>query len=377
MATVTSATALDLRTVRVVFSAAVDPTALGVSVWSLAGTSTPPFALPTVTLTDGVDSDTAPTSVDLGLSFDLSPGASYVVTATGVTGVSSPNNQAAFVAPELAATTGRAFSFLKWIPEMNLREDSTRDLRNFLSVMDETLVLLLNDVDRFGEIQDPDQAPEHDLDQMLEDFGNPVSDASLTLTKKRLWMKTLVAFYKQIGTIPGYINAFRFFLGLESSVLVLNRKGMRLGSSLLAVDWILGTGDARWKIIIYVNTPNGRAFTDYEKRVRDQIVKAMSYAHETVEVRPALPAPTGVSAAAQGTPDGIVVSWSAVTGATSYAVYEGHATGVGPRNSSRWPVSGVSLAFNMVAGLTRYFVVVAINAQGEGLTSSEVHATSG
>jgi phage tail-like protein len=377
MATVVSATALDLRTVRIVFSAAVDVTALDPDVWALAGTSTPPFALPTVELTDGVDSETTPTSVDLGLSFDLSPGAGYTVTATGVTGVVAPNNVAAFSVAALPVVAGRAFSFLRWIPAMNLREDDTEDLRNFLAAVDESLLLLLNDVDRFGDIQDPDLAPEVFLDQQILDFGGPVDDAVLTLQKKRLWAKSIVYLYKQIGTVPGLRNAIKFFLGFDSSVIAYNRQGMRLGSSLLGLDWILGPGDAVARLAVRVATPEGRAFTDYEERVLAQIIALVGYAHETMVVQATLPAPSSVSAEALGTPDGIALTWTAVAGATGYAVFERSIAGATVLNGKRRTSVTTYMDLEMLAGQHRYFVIAATNAQGDGLASVEVDAISG
>jgi phage tail-like protein len=314
--------------------------------------------------------------VDIGLDFDLSPGASYEITATGVTGVAVPDNVAAFSVAASSEVSGRAFSFLRWIPEMNLREDDTRDLRNFLSAVEELLQLLLADVDRFGEIQDPDLAPEFFLDQTIRDFGNPIEDAVLTLAKKRIWAKSIVSLYKQIGTVAGLRNAIRFFLGFEIDVISYNRQGMRLGESLLGLDWILGSGDDRARLLIKVATPEGRAFTDYETRVLQQIVALMVYAHEEFVVQAALPAPTNVTAEASGTSDGILVSWDAVTGATSYVVYMRSTTGVTVLNAQSNTTDQLSLVLEMLPDYHRYFVVVAVNVQGEGLASSEVDAIS-
>jgi phage tail-like protein len=370
MDTISSTQALDLRTVRVTFATAGDSSVFTITNWSFAGTSTPPFAVPTVLAVDGVDSSTAPTVVDLALSFELTPGASYEVSFTGAAAPGS------FSVPVLPTVAGRSFSFLSWIPEKNLREDDTRVLHDLLSVCDDQLLVLLDRVDHWGDIQDPDLAPEPFLDQMLTDLGNPVPDATFSLAKKRILAKTLIYLYRQIGTAPGLVNAVRFFLGLDSVVLFVNRQGMRLGVSILTVDWILGYGDDRWRTILKVSTPSGRAFTDYETRVLEQIIKFMRNANEAIVYQAVLPAPTGVSAAASSTP-GITVSWSAVTGAASYVVYESVATGVGPFSGSRWPASGTSLEFPMLTGKRRYFVVTALNAQGEGLASSEVTAVSG
>jgi phage tail-like protein len=369
MATITSVLALDLRTVRVTISEASGDNVFDAENWLFSGTSDPPFAVPTVTVVDGIDSTTNPTTMDLGLSYELTPGASYEVTCFWISAT------AAFSVPTLPSVAGRAFSFLSWIPEKNLREDDTHALRDLLSVCDDQLLVLLDRVDHWDDIQDPDLAPEPFLDQIISDLGNPVVDAVFSLEKKRILAKTLVPLYKRIGTTQGLIDAVRFFLGLESSVQIVNRQGMRLGQSLLTVDWILGFGPDRWRVFLKVSTPDGRAFTDYEQRVINQIVKFMRYAHETIVVQATLAPPTNLVAAASGAP-GISLTWTGVTGATSYAVYESVAQGVGPFNGKRHVAPGTSLSIPMREGEARYFVVVGVNAQGEGLISNEASAVS-
>jgi phage tail-like protein len=366
-----SAVATDLRTVRVGLSLASDATALVASNWGFAGTSDPPFVIPVVASVDDVNDDGL--LFDLSLGFELTPSASYTVTSTGVTN----GGTHAFSAPALPAVSGRSFRIIDWIPEKNIREDDTGDLRKFVSALDEGLQILLYDVDRFPDIQDPDVAPEMFVDQMLADFGNPVTEASLTSVKKRHLVKTLIPLYQEIGTAKGLKDAVWFFLGLPSEITIVNRQGMRLGTSLLEVDWVLGCGPDKWRLLLKVGTPSGRAFTVLEARVLAQIVNVMKYAQDRVATQAALPAPTGVAATASGTPVGVTVSWSAVTGAVSYAVYMTSVTGTTTRNGSRWAASGTSLNLPMLAGKHRYFIVTAINARGEGFSSAQVDAISG
>lgn len=84
--------------------------------------------------------------------------------------------------------------------------------------------------------------------------------------------------------------------------------------------------------------------------------------------------PTGVSATAGDAQ--VAISWTAVTGATSYNIYRGTATGVTITNGTK--VTGATSG-TAITGLTNgtpyYFVVTAVNAGGESAVSSEVNAT--
>ena len=97
---------------------------------------------------------------------------------------------------------------------------------------------------------------------------------------------------------------------------------------------------------------------------------------------PVVPAaPTGVSATA-GQVNSVPLTWTAVSGATSYNVYRGTATGVTIGNGTK--MSGIATTTftdtNSKAGLnanTAYFyIVTAVNATGESAASSEVNATT-
>jgi fibronectin type 3 domain-containing protein len=84
--------------------------------------------------------------------------------------------------------------------------------------------------------------------------------------------------------------------------------------------------------------------------------------------------PAGVAAVAGDAQ--ATVSWSAVTGATSYKIYYGTAAGV-TASSATFVASAVTP--QIVTGLNNftpyYFVVTALNAAGESIVSSEVSAT--
>ncbi len=84
--------------------------------------------------------------------------------------------------------------------------------------------------------------------------------------------------------------------------------------------------------------------------------------------------PTGVQAAAGNSQ--ATVSWSAVTGATSYTIYYGTTAGV--TTSSITKAAGATSP-QVITGLTNgtpyYFVVTALNAAGESVVSSQVSTT--
>ncbi len=70
------------------------------------------------------------------------------------------------------------------------------------------------------------------------------------------------------------------------------------------------------------------------------------------------------------------VSWTAVTGATSYNVYRGTSAGVTKSNGTKTTgaTSGGAIT-GLTKGTAYYFVVTAVNAGGESAVSSEVSAT--
>ena len=86
-------------------------------------------------------------------------------------------------------------------------------------------------------------------------------------------------------------------------------------------------------------------------------------------------APTGVTA----TPgNGLVtIAWTAVPGATSYNIYWSTASGVTPLNTINRIVGAANpyILTGLSNGATYFFVVTAVNGNGESTTSSEVNAT--
>jgi fibronectin type 3 domain-containing protein len=89
---------------------------------------------------------------------------------------------------------------------------------------------------------------------------------------------------------------------------------------------------------------------------------------------PAPGAPTGVTASAG---DGqVTISWSAVTGATSYNLYWSTSTGVTKSNGTK--IAGVTSPYTHTGrtnGTAYFYVVTAVNAAGESAESAQVSAT--
>jgi fibronectin type 3 domain-containing protein len=91
---------------------------------------------------------------------------------------------------------------------------------------------------------------------------------------------------------------------------------------------------------------------------------------------PVLPAaPTGVSAT--GGANQVSLSWTAVSGATSYNIYYSTTTGV--KTSTGTKISGAAspyLQTGLAAGTSYYYIVTAVNAAGEGAPSAQATGTT-
>jgi len=289
------AQARELERVRVSFdepvqqqnpSAADD--ALNPALYALVPTSAPAVDVAVV----GVDSVTD-SSVDLLTDVELTPGASYRLTVTGVADlrgnpIAAPDNVAnltGFVPPRPAR---RHFELYQLLPAINRREDETGDLRRFLACLQEVTDLLLADVDRFADLLDPDRAPEGFIDLMLLDLGNPFP-LDLSLVDKRRLLNVLLGIYREKGTGAGIKNAIRFFLGLEVELVTYTGEALVLGESLLGEDWVLGPAGSFASYAFEVLAP--RALTTEERRRVRAIVDYMKPAHTHLArlVEPAIP----------------------------------------------------------------------------------------
>lgn len=176
---------------------------------------------------------------------DIEPSFSglYDITATDIEDESdnvivAPDNVVQTLGFQCPFPAERRFTFFKMFPLMNRLEDVTQDLEKFSAVMQDTIDLLLCDIDRFSNIYDIDRAPEPFVDLILADLGNPFR-FDLDLNKKRRLAKILVDIYRLKGTKVGIIDAVAFFLGLEIDITPLVEEGWILGESFLGDDTIL------------------------------------------------------------------------------------------------------------------------------------------
>lgn len=259
------------RTLRVAFDEAVravDPAAaadaLNATNYSVAPL-TAPAVTPAVTRVDAE----AGFSFTLTLDTDLTPSAVYELTVRRVEDaqgnvILAPYTTLRFAGYACGQPRGRRFDLWSWVPKKNRREDEdgSGDLRRFIACLQEVADLLLCDVDRWGDILDPDFAPEWAVDTMLADLGNPFT-FEMGLEDKRRLLRVLVPLYKQKGTAVGIRNAVRFFLGLEITVTPYAEDTLLLGESALGEDWVLGISDRRARYSFDVTAP--RVLTDTER----------------------------------------------------------------------------------------------------------------
>lgn len=179
------------------------------------------------------------TSVVITVSMELSFGAHYMLVVAGAQDIEGnrflpPDNVREFYAYRPAYPVGRRWVLQDFVPRMSLAEDRSHDLKLFLAVLQDSTNLLLESVDRWLTIIDPDTAPEPFIDQMLADLGNPFR-FQLQLEEKRRLVKSLILIYKLKGTAVGIRAAVRFFLGVEVVIETFVGGGWRIGHHQLSM----------------------------------------------------------------------------------------------------------------------------------------------
>lgn len=242
-----------------------------------------------------VDAVAHGTVVRVELGTELTPGARYQVTITGVTDtrgnpVLAPFDQVGFLGFRPARPASRRFDLWSMLPKYNRRADATGDAQRFFACLQEVTDLLLAEVDRFPDLFDLERAPEPFLDGILADLSNPFPFELDALGKRRL-AAVLVEMYRQKGTASGIVNAIRFFLGLEVKVRPFTGTALVLGESELGVDWELGPSSrfARYAFDVVVPV----VLSDAERRQLRAIVHYLrpAQAHFVDLVEPSVPAP--------------------------------------------------------------------------------------
>lgn len=389
MPNVSGAVALNLTTIRVTFSAPLaDATALDLSKWTLLCLSVGPFFVPTIESIVGVDSQVTPSQIDITTTSEFSPGLLYSATCVGVTGVTSPHNVAAFYAQIPTTFADRDFDLIDVVPAVNKQEDTTGQLVSFIASLQEPLTLLLNDVDRFADILDPDLAPSDFVDAMLFDLGNPFTFIpDLSLSQRRKLVKLLIPIYQLKGTVPGVVEAIRLLMGWQSQFPKFDGVGLILGVDYLGDGthtgtWFLGGGGPFQFTAKIATTPTGngigansygRALSASERAILIQILGVMKpCGHLLRQLTPGLPAAPRATIHDDGA--GVVtIKCLGITNATTVVLWERSLPGVNEYNSlSVATTAGVKAAYT--PGSTKYWTGSGTDAitTGEGLYSNEV-----
>lgn len=279
------ALATEKQVIRVTFSERVYATGTGTTSalrpgnWTLTRLSTYAVAAEVVAVTAVSES-----VFDLTMDIPLTFGASYRVTAAatitdlrGNTMAAAPDNAVTFAAFNPVIPEGRRYQLWDFIPEKNKREDRTRDLYKFIHVLQESLNLVLHEIDRMADILDPDLAPEDHIDAMLADLGNPFR-FDLDLADKRRLLGVLVAVYQLKGTKPGIVNVIQFLLGLTIEVESIVGTSWTLGEDFLGVDTYLGSSDP-YTLYSYQIVSPVTLTAEQRSRIR-YVAEYMQSAHE-------------------------------------------------------------------------------------------------
>jgi phage tail-like protein len=203
----------------------------------------------------GVTPGYAADVVNLTLDLDMTRGATYLLTVSGVTDLvgnvsAAPTNTTRFLGWSSSAP-GRDFSIWAWWPTADKLADTQGELQNFLACFQEVVDLLLGKIDGFLDILDPDTAPAAWLPSMLADVGNPFGMllAGMSADDLRRLLHALVPIYQLKGTDAGIIQALNFFLGITATVTYEAWGGPGLGSA-----WLSGT------VVVPTGGPSGYAF---------------------------------------------------------------------------------------------------------------------
>ncbi len=284
---VISAMAIDTKTVRVSFD---EPIAQELQPSSYLFTR---LSIPAVDVVAVSVVLASATTVEVTTDIDLTPGATYelvVVNVTDLVGntVAPPNDTVTFVAFVPPRPLTRRFDLWQFLPRKNRDEDTSGELRLFISCLQEITDLMLFDVDRFTTIFDPDIAPEWAVDLMLTGLGNPFA-FTLSLANKRRLLRILTKIYALKGTAVGLIEVVLFFLGIPITIISYTGESLVLGESLLGVDWELGPSNA-WAIYSFeIVAPF--ALTDDQRTQIAGIANYMKPAHTHLAriVEPVLP----------------------------------------------------------------------------------------
>jgi len=220
--------------------------------------------------------------VVLTLHAELSPGREYKFSVHQVDdtfGNRLLNLDPLFTAETLYVPTGRWFEIVESVPSHNIREDTSRDLERTLRCIDEAAKLLLNDVDRFGELLDVDKSPDAVLDALLAHLGNPFTFvASLSDAQKRKLVDVLVEIYKRNATESGIEAVVNFFTGIAVDIVPYTGiDAWILDESLLGEDTYLAPSE---QFLLYsFEAVSPVTLTDAQRSIIEEVVEYMKPSH--------------------------------------------------------------------------------------------------
>lgn len=411
-----SVTALDFRTLLVLFgNAGVPQLSVDATPTSAVYTLTP-VNLPAVT--PGVSSIVSygetvgqMLGVTIVVDDDLSPEINYQIAETGITGIAvdSVHNVSIFTARGFDFPADRSLDLINYVPSDVRKEDTTEELSDFIACLQEPLNFLLNDIDHWIDILDSDLAPENFVDLMLADLANPfVFSNPLSLTQKRRLVGSLVAIYKLKGTVLGCQTAIQFFLGMPSEFVPMEGLGNKLNTSggpyhgalsdvfsdpFVPPHSLFRLGSRRrWRFLVKVGTsvrsqtdagqisPTPAAGGPLTDTQRDQIDRILAIMKPAYMIRIATgsdhdtgPVPTVRSAIRRDGGGFVTLIMRLISGATDYEFLEGESPGV-----NRYNAGGSQVGASTI-GSDRYTAsfIPAATFYWNGIGNNSGHGTLG
>lgn len=214
--------------------------------------------------------------------------------------ITDAGDTVAFTGWQPPVPSGRRFELYRMLPQMNRDADTTKDLYRMISVLQETMNLVLYDIDRFPVTWDAHNAAEYFVDALLFDLGNPFGWLELDLNKKRQLLLNLVRIYDLKGTAPGVQAVLRFFLSIDSEIHAFNDDANYwiMNEGRLGIDTRLGMSNRRalYTFDVEILSINGvlRTLTDEEESNVRKLIKYMKPAHTHLGkiIQPAAPETT-------------------------------------------------------------------------------------
>lgn len=161
------------------------------------------------------------THIEVTVDYQMTPRSDYEATIENLTydGPIMNSSTEGFIGYVVSQVARNTLTFYGSLSMHHRRQDraGTGDLLTFLSIWQEVMDRVLEDVDAFfWEMCDIDRMRPEFLDNLLYDLGNPFAGMfDLTTNQKRKLASSLVQMYREKGTCRGIVNAVRFFVGVS------------------------------------------------------------------------------------------------------------------------------------------------------------------